>query len=279
MNKVLILGGGGMLGTDLVKVFSKKTEVTAWDKEDIDVTQEAEVISKILPLEPNLIINATGFTNVDGAEDDAATAFLINATAVDYLVKAAESIEAKLIHFSTEYVFDGINQSGYKEDAPTNPLNVYGQSKAAGEKYIINYRNGCLIRSSWLYGHAPQRGKPRGMNFVDTMIKLSQEKPEIKVVNDQFGKLTYTRDLAQATYNLWQGNYQAGIYHLVNEGTASWYDVAKEVFTLKNITTPLVDILSAEYPVKAKRPERAILLNTKFPLLRPWQEALREYLS
>ncbi|HCU47575.1 TPA: dTDP-4-dehydrorhamnose reductase, partial [Patescibacteria group bacterium] len=115
-SKVLILGSRGMLGTDLVKIFADKSDVVAWDREDIDVTQEAEVMSKIIPLEPQLIINATGYTNVDGAEDDAASAFLLNGVSVDYLVKAAASLGAKLIHFSTEYVFDGTNQAGYKED-------------------------------------------------------------------------------------------------------------------------------------------------------------------
>jgi len=278
-SKVLILGSRGMLGTDLVKIFADKSDVVAWDREDIDVTQEAEVMSKIIPLEPQLIINATGYTNVDGAEDDAASAFLLNGVSVDYLVKAAASLGAKLIHFSTEYVFDGTNQAGYKEDVATNPLNVYGQSKAAGEKYIVGYGNGYLIRSSWLFGHAPQRGKPRGLNFIDAVIKLSQEQPEVKIVNDQFGKPTATKDLAVATYNLWHSNNQPGIYHIVNEGVATWYDVAKEVFLLENITIPLVGIASADYPVKATRPQHAVLLNTKLPHLRTWQEALKEYLS
>ncbi|MFH1866702.1 MAG: dTDP-4-dehydrorhamnose reductase, partial [Patescibacteria group bacterium] len=247
------------------------------DREDIDVTQEAEVMAKILSLEPQVIINATGFTDVDGAEDDAAAAFQINGSAVDYLVKAAKSLEAKLLHFSTEYVFDGMNQSGYNESSTTNPLNVYGQSKAAGEKYIANYANGYLVRSSWLFGCAPQKGKPRGLNFIDTMIKLASEREEIKVVNDQFGKPTYTKDLAKAVHQLITEDYQPGIYHLVNENICSWYDLVKEVFKLINIKTPLLPISSSEYPTKAKRPQYAVLLNTKFPQLRPWQAALAEY--
>lgn len=278
MAKVLILGSRGMLGTDLVKVFSNKVQVVAWDREEMDVTRADEVVGKILPLKPQFIINATGYTDVDGAETDAASAFLLNGTAVDYLVKAAESIDAKLIHFSTEYVFDGVNQSGYAEDAVVNPLNVYGQSKAAGEKHIISYANGYLIRSSWLFGQAPQRGKPRGMNFIDTMIKLSQERLEIKVVNDQLGKPTYTVDVAKAVYKLFKESFKPGIYHLVNEGVTSWYDLAQEVFKIKNINTPLTAISSAEYPMKASRPKFSVLINTKFPPLRRWSEALREYL-
>jgi dTDP-4-dehydrorhamnose reductase len=277
--KILILGAGGMLGTDLGHEFAGKCELFLWDKNELDVTNKEQVLAKISDLNPNIIINATGYTNVDGAEDNKDLAHKLNADAVEYLVKAAQQVNAKLIHFSTEYVFDGTDKSGYKENYPVNPINVYGQSKTAGEKYIIEYRLGYLIRTSWLYGHAPQIGKPRGMNFVDTMIKLSTEKSEIKVVNDQFGKLTNTRDLASAVHELAKGDFQPGIYHLVNEGVAMWYEVAQEVFKIKNIQTPLIPISSIEYPVKAKRPAYAVLLNTKFPQLRLWQEALRDYLS
>jgi dTDP-4-dehydrorhamnose reductase len=195
------------------------------------------------------------------------------------MVEAAQGLGAKFIHFSTEYVFDGTSTSGYSEDSATHPLNVYGESKLAGENYVINYVNGYVVRSSWLFGHAPQRGKPRGMNFVDTMLKLAAEKQEIRVVNDQFGKLTATRDLSHAVVRLLAGDYAPGVYHLVNEGVASWYDVAREVFRLKGVVTPLVHITSAEYPTTAKRPQNAVLLNTKFPPLRSWQEALRDYLA
>jgi dTDP-4-dehydrorhamnose reductase len=277
--KILILGASGMLGTDLGHEFESKCELFLWDKEELDVTNKEQVLAKIFDLKPNIIINATGYTDVDGAEDNKDLAFKLNGEAVGYLTDAAQSIGAKLIHFSTEYVFDGTDKNGYKENYSVNPLNVYGQSKAVGEKYVLEYNLGYLIRTSWLYGHAPQVGKPRGANFVDTMIKLSDEKSEIKVVDDQFGKLTNTRDLASAVYELVAGDFQPGIYHLVNEGVATWYNIAQEVFKIKNIKTPLISISSSEYPAKAKRPQYAVLFNTKFPQLRPWQEALREYLN
>lgn len=278
-SKVLILGAGGMLGTDLGHEFTGKCELFLWDKAELDVTSREQVLVKIFDLKPDIIINATGYTDVDGAEDNKDLAFKLNSEAVNYITVAASEINAKLIHFSTEQVFDGTDKNGYQENYPVNPLNVYGQSKAAGEKYVLGYSQGYLIRTSWLYGHALQIGKPRGVNFVDTMIKLSVEKLEIKVVNDQFGKLTNTRDLASAVHGLIIGDFKPGIYHLVNEGVTTWYEVAQEVFKIKNIQTPLIPIASTEYPTKAKRPPYAVLLNTKFPQLREWQSALRDYLS
>ena len=277
--KVLILGAQGMLGTDLAHTLAGKCGLFLWDKEELDVTNERLVGEKIANLAPEIIINATGYTDVDGAEDNKEMAFKINDEAVRYLATAATATNAKLVHFSTEYVFDGTVEAGYNESAKPQPLNVYGQSKAAGERHVTSYKQGYLVRSSWLFGHAPQLGKPRGMNFVDTMLKLTETKAEIKVVNDQYGNPTSTRDLAAAVYALVTGEYKPGIYHLVNDKRATWYEVAKEVFKLRGITVPLKPITSADYPTKAKRPKYAVLLNTKFPKLRPWATALRDYLA
>ncbi len=277
--KILILGCHGMLGTDLAHALASSAELYLWDKEELDVTSEKLVQIKIESLQPDIIINATGFTDVDGAENNKEMAFKINAEAVGYLVQAAGKIQAKLVHFSTEHVFSGEDEIGYDENSVPSPINIYGQSKLDGEKFVTEYNNGYLIRTSWLYGHALQLGKPRGLNFIDTMLKLGSEQAEVKVVNDQFGKLTYTKDLAQAVKNLIKGDYQPGIYHLVNEEAASWYAIAHELFKLKNIKIKLTPITSADYLTPARRPKKAILLNTKFPVLRPWREALREYLQ
>lgn len=279
LNNILILGAHGMLGTDLVKVFDVQYNVTAWDKAELDITNEQEIISKIHNKDFDLIINASGYTDVEGAEDNAELAFLINNEAVKNLVEAAKSSQAKFVHFSTEYVFDGTNPYGYNEMAPGHPINVYGRSKLAGELHVLAYDYGYVVRTSWLYGHNPQVGKPRGLNFIDTMLSLAAKGSEIKVVSDQFGKLTYTKDLAAAVLNLIKSDKPAGIYHLVNENKTSWYDVAKEIFTIKNIDIKLAAISSSEYPAKAKRPLNAVLLNTKFNKLRPWSEALKDYLN
>jgi len=267
-----------MLGTDLAHVLAGKEQLFLWDKEELDVTRERLVTEKITNLAPEIIINATGYTDVDGAEDNRDLAFKINAEAVNYLVAAAAEVKAKFVHFSTEYVFDGKNQDGYAEAAEIRPLNVYGESKAAGEEFVTGYVKGYLVRTSWLFGHAPQLGKPRGLNFIDTVLKLADSQPEVKVVNDQYGQPTSTRDLAQAILELVSGKYKPGIYHLVNEGRTTWYEVAQEVFRLKNISKPLVPIPSSDYPTKAARPQYGLLLNTKFPKLRPWTEALKDYL-
>ncbi len=276
--RILIIGCRGMLGSDLAQAFVGE-ELTLWDREEIDVTDSAQVAERIGALKPGVIINATGYTDVDGAEENRAAAFKLNAEAVSYLVQAAGLCDASFVHFSTEYVFDGSSQAGYDEAALPSPLSVYGESKAAGERHVIEYTQGYLVRTSWLYGRAPQRGKPRGMNFIDTVLKLAHEQPEVRVVNDQYGKPTATKDLAHAVVRLISSELAPGAYHLVNEGVASWYDLAKEAFRLNGITTPLVPISSAEYPTQARRPKYAVLLNTRFPKLRPWQEALHDYLS
>lgn len=278
-DRILILGARGMLGTDLASEFSAATGLFLWDKEELDVTNEPVLKARLTALNPGLIINATGYTDVVAAEQNRALAFKLNSEAVKCISATANEIQAKLVHFSTEYVFDGQTEFGYNEASPPSPLNVYGESKAAGEKFVINYKQGYLVRTSWLYGRSPQRGKPRGLNFIDTILKLAAEQPVVKVVNDQFGKLTYTGDLAKAVKQLVGGDYAPGIYHLVNEGVATWYEIAQTVYRLKNIATPLAPISSAEYADKVKRPLRAVLINTKFPPLRPWPEALADYLS
>lgn len=275
---ILILGAHGMLGSDLVKVFNDKYLVSAWDKDDINITDHSATRQKIEARKFNLIINATGYTDVDGAEDNIEPAFALNGEAVRNLAEIAADNKIKLVHFSTEQVFDGIDQYGYNESSLPKPINVYGRSKLVGEKEVLKHKLGYVVRTSWLYGHNPQVGKPRGMNFVDTIIKLAQEKTEVKVVSDQFGKLTYTKDLAKAVLDLMESDKPAGIYHLVNEEKTSWYDVAKAALTFKKINTKVVGISSSQYPTKAKRPSNAVLLNTKFDKLRPWTEALNDYL-
>ncbi|MDZ4229946.1 MAG: NAD(P)-dependent oxidoreductase, partial [Candidatus Veblenbacteria bacterium] len=194
--KIVVLGNRGMLGTDLCRAFVPLGEVVGLDKEEVDVTDAAVVTKVIAEHKPDLVVNATGYTDVDGAEGNRELAFTLNDEAVKNIAAAASKVGARLVHFSTEYVFSGIEHDGYDEAAAPNPVNVYGQSKAVGERHVVAYERGYLVRTSWLYGKAPQRGKPRGMNFIDTVLKLAVEKPEVRVVADQFGNLTSTRDLA-----------------------------------------------------------------------------------
>ena len=278
-NKVLIIGADGMLGHDLVDAFSDHNLV-AWDKKEIDITDEKQVMEKIGQLNPALIINAAAYTDVDKAETEEDLAMAVNATGVLNLALAAKAVSAILVHYSTESVFDGRKKEGYKELDQTSPVNVYGRSKTRGEELLQNnYDKFYIIRSSWLYGKAPQKGKARGLNFVETMLKLAKERDEINVVNDQFGKPTWTHDLAIMSKELIKEMRPYGIYHITNEGECSWYDFAKKIFELSNINIKVNPISSEEYEFKTPRPKSSVLLNTKFDQLRSWQEALAEYLK
>ena len=277
--KILILGAGGMLGHDLAKAF-KDSRPVLWTQSDLNITNQSAVVKKITAFKPTIVINAAAYTNVDGAETNVATAFQVNADGPGYIAEACQQLSAIMVHFSTEYVFDGTNQAGYREDDPVNPLNIYGQSKAKGEELV---RNNCemhyIIRSSWLYGKAPQVGKPRGLNFVETMLKLAGEGKEINVVNDQFGKPTFTLDLARQTKEILNQFKPCGTYHVVNEGVCTWYDFAKKIFELRNLSVKLNPITSQEYKLPTPRPKYSVLVNTKLEPLRKWQEALDEYLK
>lgn len=278
--RVLLFGSRGMLGTDLEREFEAlDSEVMGVDREDFDVTHGPDIKEVFNSIDPEVVVNATGYTNVDGAEADREAAFALNDQAVRFLAEAAASVGARFVHVSTEMVFDGERREGYDETAEPHPVNAYGESKAAGEKHVLEYGQGFLVRSSWLFGQAPQRGKPRGLNFIDTVLKLASEQSEVKVVNDQFGKPTFTRDLARAVCGLMASHAAPGVYHLVNEGAASWYDVAAYAFKAKGIATPLAPIPASAYPTPARRPKYGVLVNTKVRPLRPWQEAVAEYLN
>ncbi|MDO8557809.1 MAG: dTDP-4-dehydrorhamnose reductase [bacterium] len=279
-NKLLIIGAKGMLGRALTGSFSD-WELVCWDKEEIDITRESEVRKKISKFVPSVIVNAAAFTDVDACETNRELALAVNGRAVEYLAKAAREINATLVHYSTDYVFDGKNINGYAEDdEPQNPVNTYGESKLLGEQSLksasgLQYY---LIRTSWLFGE-------RGKNFVRTMLDLGRTKERFSVVNDQHGKPTYAEDLAQATRKLIEKSYPAGTYHLVNEPATTWYDFAKEIFDADAAKNPgankpeIIPCDSSVFPRPAKRPLYSALKNTKFPLLRPWREALAEYLK
>lgn len=279
MKNILILGAGGMLGHDLAKVFAEYNP-WLWDKEELDITNEQMVNEKITNIKPEVIINAAAYTNVDGAETDVELAFAINSQAIDYLSKATKALGAKFVHISTEYVFSGENKNGYNEDDKTEPINIYGKSKAEGEKILIaSGVDYYLIRTSWLYGRAPQKGKPRGKNFIDTILNKALQGEDLQVVNDQFGHPTYTLDLAQGIKTLLWENYPTGIYHLVNDGVASWFDLAKYALQIKGLDAKIKPCLSSDFSSVAKRPQFSILNNNKLPKMRSWQEAVQEYFS
>src|SRR6056297_2759060 len=283
MTKVLILGVEGNLGEQLRSVFAEAGyQVVGWDKDDVDITDKDLVLEKIGQSKPDMIINAAAYNDVDKCEEEEGfqQAQKLNGKAPGYLAEAALKTDSLLIHYSSDYVFAGDKKEGYQEDDAPDPINKYGETKRAGEEELIR-RSGqgltwYLIRTSKLFG-------PRGNNesakpsFFDLMLKLSQEKEELKVVNEEVSKFTYTQDLAQATRNLVDKDKGCGIYHISNSGACTWYDGVKELFRIKNIKTKLTPVSGEEFPRAAKRPAYSALINTKLPELRSWQEALKDY--
>lgn len=259
--KTLIIGSSGMLGSDLCKVFPDAVKLT---HRDLDITNREQVIESILKIKPNVVINAAAYTNVNGCEDNQELAFQVNGSGPEYIAEACSIVEAKLVHFSTDYVFDGSKEEYVESDIP-NPINVYGHSKLLGEKKIIeNMDDYRIVRISWLFGI-------HGKNFVETMLRLSREMDTVKVVNDQFGKPTYTMDLATKIKEIIE--LDPGIYHITNEGVCSWYEFASSI--IDNVTP----CTSEEFPRKAKRPVYSVLVNNKTEPMRHWKEALKEYMK
>lgn len=258
--KTLILGSGGMLGTDLCRVYP---DAIALKHSDLDITSREKVIAVLKGLKPDLVINTAAYTNVDGCEDHQDLAYSVNGMAPGYIAEGCAAIGAKLVHYSTDYIFNGLKKEYVESDTP-DPINVYGKSKLMGEKAVIDtmddYR---IIRTSWLFGL-------HGKNFVETMLALSSQMEVVRVVNDQFGKPTYTADLARKTAEITA--LEPGIYHVTNDGVCSWYEFAKAII---NNVSPCT---SQEYVRKAKRPGYSVLVNTKTGQMRHWKEALAEYL-
>ena len=278
-DKVLILGAGGTLGGALKEELSKDSyEVLAWDRKDGDITS-SDLSAKIKTVKPDVIINATGYNNVDKAEkEERELAHKINSEAVGALASVAKEMDAVLVNYSTGYVFDGEKEGGYTEDDIPNPMSEYGKSKYGGEKALQAVDGKYyIIRLSRLFG---QRGtspnsKP---SFVDIMLSKKSEQ-EIKVVNEEISSLIYAQDLAKFTRALFEDQKPYGIYHCANLGACTWFEWAKEIFALFGHGPKLVPVPASEFPRPALRPRFCILLNTKMPTLRKWKEALEEYLK
>lgn len=290
MKKVLILGSRGNLGSQLVKVFGEDSgfEVVGWDREDLDFLDFEKLKKEIKKEKPEIIINATGYNNVDGCEEDEKElelAYKLNRDLPKNLTEIAVELEAKFVNFSTDYVFGGDeNKKTYKETDQPCPLQKYGESKYEGEKEIARVKlenpelRYYIIRISKLFG-------PKGTSeftkpgFFDIMLNLSKTKDEIDVVDEEWSCFTYTLDLAQAIKKLLKKDYKPGIYHLINEDIASWYDAVLELFEIKHIKTKVNPVKGDKFPRPAKRPLYSALENTRFPKLRSFKKALKEYLG
>jgi dTDP-4-dehydrorhamnose reductase len=276
MKKVLVVGALGMLGHDLLKVFAKGYEVVGIDKEEVDITRQGATLKIIKEISPQVIINAAGYTDVDGCEKKMRKAFAVNGEGARNIAKGCREIGAKLVYVSTDYIFDGTKKTPYRESDTPNPLNIYGESKLMGERYVEDLLDDFLIvRTQWLYGL-------HGRNFVETILALAQERAQIEVVHDQKGSPTYTADLSKAIAALVRKNLK-GIFHVSNKGSCSWYDFALEIARLVGVTgVQIVPVSSTDLNRPAKRPLFSVFscqrLEQEADLeMRPWQRALQDY--
>lgn len=259
----LITGARGQLGSEWVRVL-KKRDITyyAFGSKELDITDSDKIERLLSELNPDVIVNTAAYTKVDMAEDEPELANQINGKAVETLAVLANKYKSKLIHYSTDYVFPGNIEDkdkfpgGYPEDFQTNPINAYGISKLLGENAIKNKMTDYLIiRISWLCGFF-------GNNFIKTMMRLGKEKNELRVVNDQFGSPTYTKNVVLNTLTLIHEK-QAGIFHLTSNGLLTWFDLTKEIMNQLNYKTKIIPVSSEEYPTKAKRPQFSKLSTRK----------------
>lgn len=263
--KILITGAKGQLGKKIydIAVAHSNLKLEYVDIDDFNIANENEVKIWFENNHYDIIVNCAAYTAVEKAEVEENTAFIVNARAVEYLAKQTKKYNAKLIHISTDYVFDGTANTPYNENFSTNPISVYGKTKLKGEELAcLNNDQTIIIRTAWLYSEY-------GNNFCKTMINLAKERDVLKVVYDQVGTPTYAGDLAKAIievinqYDKTQ-KWEKGIYHFSNLGVCSWYDFAVEILKNKNVNTKVIPVLSAEFPTKVKRPTYSVLDKAKF---------------
>lgn len=286
--RILILGELGQVGWELTRTLATLGNVHAIDKDQVDFTNLSQLSQTVREMHPDIIVNAAAYTAVDKAETEAGLAFSINAGAPAVLAEDAKRLGAMLVHYSTDYVFDGKKETAYIETDKPGPLNVYGESKLAGDQAIQAIGGSYLIlRTSWVYG-------TRGKNFLLTMLKLAAEKPQLRIVCDQIGAPTWSRVIAQATAQiLWEciahPDDRWGLYNLTCGGKTSWCGFAEKIFSValqaqQRPVPQVVGIPSADYPTPAKRPMNSALctlaLQNTFGITLPeWDVAVEQCLG
>lgn len=279
--KIAITGATGMLGTALCETLGESGSLHPFSSQTLDITSLERVRETFSRLRPDWIIHAAAYTRVDDAQLNSCRAHRVNAVGTRNVAVAAYENGSSLLYFSTDYVFDGKQERAYREwDAP-NPLNEYGRSKLAGELFV---RTLCpahiIIRTSWLFG--PTRSNPAS-HFVAKILQRANQERCLKVVDDQRGSPTYSRDLARVTWELVRTN-RRGTYHVTNSGYCTWYELARQIVSLRGLTVEVQPVSSSESPRPAPRPSNSVLDNyvlklEAFPLPRSWQEALAEFLK
>ncbi|MCU0576265.1 MAG: dTDP-4-dehydrorhamnose reductase [Desulfobacterota bacterium] len=278
--RMLVTGAGGMLGREIVKTLEMQghevwgTDITSTE-ERLDITRPDQIRYAMISFRPNWVVNCAAYTNVDGAEDHEEEALLLNAKGPEMLARACRKNSVRLLHISTDYVFDGTKDAPYREDDTPSPINVYGVSKLAGENAIRHLLTDYLIiRTQWLMGI-------HGRNFVSTILAAAQVKETLQVVNDQWGSPTFAPDLARAMAILMEIEAR-GVFHVCNRGKATWYDLACKAIECVGLGTRIVPVDTSAYPRPARRPLYSILSTMKFTkktgkVMPLWQTALEDH--
>jgi len=277
IRRVLILGCKGTLGRQLMKLYP---EAAGWDREDVDVLDFAALRARVAALAsvPEAVVNCVAFNDVDGAEDRPEQALALNAAFPGALARLTREMGVPLVHYSTNYVFDGVQGEYTETDAPA-PLSAYGRSKWQGEQRIAESGGQYyIVRTAVLFGPKGESDLSK-KSFVDLMLDLSARRDSIQAVSDEVNSVTYAPDLAAATSGLLYLAPPPGIYHFTNSGGASWFDLAREIFRITGKNVRVLPVPSTHFPRKAPRPPKAILRNTRLPAARPWQAALAEFLE
>lgn len=279
--KTILIGANGQLGAD-IRATWPADRLVALTSADIDVTDRTRVFEVVAAHAPDLVLNTSAFHNVDVCETEAQRAFAVNAIGPLHLADACREHGSALMHLSTDYVFSGAAGRAYSESDPPDPVNVYGASKAAGEM-IVRQRldRHYIVRGSGLFGVAGAAGK--GGNFVETMLRLAREGKPITVVDDQVLSPTFTADLAAKLLAIAEGG-PFGTYHVSGRGSCSWYAFARAIFEECGLTPDVSPTTTAAFGAKARRPAYSVLANDRLaragiPPMRPWREALRDYLG
>jgi len=273
--KLLVTGSHGLLGTNIIPVLKRYFDVISLDIEEWDITDEKSGQKILQHFKPHTVINLAAFTDVDGCEDNQEHATRINSEGPGIVAGLCRKYAISMVHFSTDYIFDGNTLIPYKEDDRPNPLSVYGMTKLQGERNVLeNHLSPLIIRTQWLYGDG-------GEHFISKLIRVAKEKGIVEVVNDQIGSPTYAKDLAEPLLILIKKN-KSGIYHITNTGSCSWFEFAQRVFDHLHMNIPVRPISSDRLNRKAKRPRYSVFDCSKVQqdtnvTLRLWQEALKEY--
>lgn len=286
--KVAVIGGNGQLGSDVVEAFSPRAEVGSLTHEDLELVSLDSVAATLCRLRPELVVNTAAMHHVENCERDPERAFAVNALGARNLAQVTQDLGALLVHVSTDYVFDGRRPVGqqnvpYTECDLPLPLNVYGNSKLAGEHFVrtINARH-IVLRTSALYGRRPCRAKG-GRNFVERMLERGRERGEVRVVADEKVSPTATHELAQQIVALSEANVY-GLFHATSEGSCSWHEFACEIYAIAGLAVRCLPARPDEFPAKVARPAYSVLENARLKQLglnrlRDWREGLRDYLA